>query len=150
MISSGHSTLATTCPVCEHSPISATDCKPHKSLRTTVKVFLRTEEKKREAARLKEAKKVTPPQTPAHVVTPAEVSDVKTEESAIEASTTEPAKEQTEAQTKAPTDLEPSTEQIESQKEPLNGKDIPSEADHDVPQPSIEVCQLYRVRPDIN
>jgi hypothetical protein len=50
----GHSTLPTTCPVCEHSPVSAEDCTPHKSLRTTIRVFLRTEEKKREAIKAKE------------------------------------------------------------------------------------------------
>ncbi len=37
--------------MCEHAPLSAGDCKPHKALRTTIKVFLRTEEKKREASR---------------------------------------------------------------------------------------------------
>ena len=56
----GQSTLPTTCPVCEHSPVGAEDCKPHKALRTTIKVFLRTEEKKREAIRLKEIKETTP------------------------------------------------------------------------------------------
>ncbi|KAG0647642.1 hypothetical protein D0Z07_6880 [Hyphodiscus hymeniophilus] len=59
----GQSTLPSTCPVCEHSPVASEDCKPHKSLRTTIRVFLRTEEKKREALRLKEAKD-TPPATP--------------------------------------------------------------------------------------
>ena len=47
----GHSRLPAECPVCEHSPISADDCKPNKSLRTTIKVFLRTAEKKREQAK---------------------------------------------------------------------------------------------------
>lgn len=41
------------CPVCEHSPVSASDCTVYKSLRTTIRVFLKTEEKKREAARPK-------------------------------------------------------------------------------------------------
>lgn len=50
----GHSRLPQQCPVCEHSPLSAEDCKPNKSLRTTIKVFLRTEEKKREQARDKQ------------------------------------------------------------------------------------------------
>ncbi|KAK4156054.1 ras family-domain-containing protein [Chaetomidium leptoderma] len=49
------STLPASCPVCEHSPLSADDCKPHKALRTTIKVFLRTEEKKRESNRPKDA-----------------------------------------------------------------------------------------------
>ncbi len=75
------STLPASCPVCEHSPLSADDCKPHKSLRTTIKVFLRTEEKKREASRSKETPPVTPveanppqPTPPAAVPTPAPVS----------------------------------------------------------------------------
>jgi hypothetical protein len=55
-----HSTLPASCPVCEHSPLSADDCKPHKALRTTIKVFLRTEEKKRESNRPKDATPITP------------------------------------------------------------------------------------------
>lgn len=56
------STLPASCPVCEHSPLSADDCKPHKALRTTIKVFLRTEEKKRESSRPKDV--VATPVTP--------------------------------------------------------------------------------------
>lgn len=56
-------TLPTSCPVCEHAPLSAADCKPHKALRTTIKVFLRTEEKKRESAKPKEGS-ATAPVTP--------------------------------------------------------------------------------------
>ncbi|KAI9804091.1 MAG: hypothetical protein M1825_001493 [Sarcosagium campestre] len=48
------SSLPSACPVCEHSPLSANDCKPNKSLRTTIKVFLRTEAKKRETKQAKE------------------------------------------------------------------------------------------------
>jgi hypothetical protein len=36
------------------------DCSPNKSLRTTIRVFLRTEEKKREASKPKEPKDSTP------------------------------------------------------------------------------------------
>jgi hypothetical protein len=49
-------TLPSSCPVCEHSPLSPDDCKPHKALRTTIKVFLRTAATKRA--------KDTPPVTP--------------------------------------------------------------------------------------
>ena len=34
--------------MCEHSPLSADDCKPNKALRLTVKAFLKSEEKKRD------------------------------------------------------------------------------------------------------
>ncbi|TPR09461.1 amidohydrolase family protein [Aspergillus niger] len=43
--------LPETCPVCAHTPISPDLCKPNKALRTTLKAFLRTEEKKREKER---------------------------------------------------------------------------------------------------
>ncbi|KAL6235305.1 hypothetical protein BDW75DRAFT_143490 [Aspergillus navahoensis] len=43
--------LPDTCPVCAHTPISSELCKPNKALRTTLKAFLRTEEKKRERER---------------------------------------------------------------------------------------------------
>lgn len=49
-------TLPNSCPVCSHSPLSPDDCKPHKALRTTIKVFLRTAATKRA--------KDTPPVTP--------------------------------------------------------------------------------------
>lgn len=56
----GQSNLLPSCPVCEHSPLSAEDCNPNKSLRTTIKVFLRTAEKKREASRPKETTAAEP------------------------------------------------------------------------------------------
>ncbi|KAG5968548.1 hypothetical protein E4U58_001825 [Claviceps cyperi] len=54
------SDLPPSCPVCEHSPLSAEDCNPNKSLRTTIRVFLRTAEKKREASRPKQPAPATP------------------------------------------------------------------------------------------
>ncbi|KAJ8120344.1 hypothetical protein ONZ43_g2924 [Nemania bipapillata] len=39
-------TLPSSCPVCEHTPVSGADCTVYKSLRTTIRVFLKTEEKK--------------------------------------------------------------------------------------------------------
>ncbi|KAJ5489752.1 hypothetical protein N7539_004642 [Penicillium diatomitis] len=54
--------LPDTCPVCAHYPVSADLCKPNKALRTTLKAFLRTEEKKREKER-QSAAPVTPTTT---------------------------------------------------------------------------------------
>lgn len=56
----GQSVLPEACPVCAHEPLDAALCKPNKALRTTLKAFLRTEEKKRE----KERRAATPAPAP--------------------------------------------------------------------------------------
>lgn len=67
----GQTSLPDTCPVCAHTPISSDLCKPNKALRTTLKAFLRTEEKKREKDR-QQATPITPADaTPAKQETPA-------------------------------------------------------------------------------
>lgn len=118
----GHSTLPSSCPVCEHSPVSAADCKPNKSLRTTIKVFLRTEEKKREA-RLKEAKKHTPPATPSEPITSPKQDELKAEAAVTDISV--PAA--------------PAVEDSEAPQSITKDTEIQQQADQDIPQPSIEV-----------
>ncbi|CAK7245627.1 MAG: hypothetical protein STHCBS139747_007211 [Sporothrix thermara] len=61
-----HSTLPSTCPVCEHTPLSAADCNPNKVMRSTIRVFIKTELKKRETTRAKQTKEAAPlaPATP--------------------------------------------------------------------------------------
>lgn len=123
----GQSTLPSSCPVCEHTPVAAADCKPNKSLRTTIKVFLRTEEKKREALRLKEQKNSPPITPPASEDTAAPIEPI------IE----QPSK-----------DVE-LTEDVKSEETPAAQLDeTPAKFEHseqttgdqqDVPQPSIEV-----------
>ncbi|PSR75815.1 hypothetical protein BD289DRAFT_345754, partial [Coniella lustricola] len=54
-------TLPSTCPVCEHTPVSAEDCKPNNKLRMTTRAFLKTAEKKRDSSQVKDA---APPVTP--------------------------------------------------------------------------------------
>ena len=117
----GHSTLSSSCPVCEHSPVSAADCKPNKSLRTTIKVFLRTEEKKREA-RLKEVKKNTPPATPSERIASPEQTEVKAEEPVAHSSASAPNVKENEV----PQTL-------------LENTEAQQEADQDIPHASIEV-----------
>ncbi|KAJ5742457.1 uncharacterized protein N7511_011476 [Penicillium nucicola] len=58
--------LSDTCPVCAHTPVSPDLCKPNKALRTTLKAFLRTEEKKREKDR--QATATSNPATPADTI----------------------------------------------------------------------------------
>lgn len=74
------------CPVCAHTPISPDLCKPNKALRTTLKAFLRTEEKKRE----KERSSATP-------ATPAADLPVDTTPSQAEAQTAPPPVDQADA-----------------------------------------------------
>lgn len=52
--------LPSTCPVCEHTPLSATDCNPNKVMRSTIRVFIKTELKKRETTRAKQTKDAQP------------------------------------------------------------------------------------------
>lgn len=56
----GTSTLPTTCPVCEHTPVCVDDCKPNNKLRMTTRAFLKTAEKKRDTSQAKEATPATP------------------------------------------------------------------------------------------
>jgi len=57
----GQASLPEACPVCAHEPVKAELCKPNKALRTTIKVFLRTEEKKRETQKVKDQTELPPP-----------------------------------------------------------------------------------------
>lgn len=118
--------------MCEHTPVSAEDCKPNKSLRTTIKVFLRTEERKREALRLKETK-ATPPATPIEVK-PAVVEAPVPDETPVEAPVSD---EPTANEVK--TEDVPETEKTEDA--PSNQLDTEplTEAQKDIPQQSIEV-----------
>ncbi|KAI5271675.1 hypothetical protein E4T47_04974 [Aureobasidium subglaciale] len=43
-------TLPEACPVCSHSPLDPDMCKPNKTLRMTIRAFIKNEEKKRAAA----------------------------------------------------------------------------------------------------
>lgn len=53
----GSLVLGEECPVCQHTPVNAEDCKPNKNLRTTIKAYIQTEQSKRQKAqREKEAK----------------------------------------------------------------------------------------------
>ncbi|CAG8958150.1 hypothetical protein HYFRA_00000499 [Hymenoscyphus fraxineus] len=118
------STLPSSCPVCEHTPVSAEDCKPNKALRTTIKIFLRTEEKKREVLRQKEVKD-TPPATPLEPE-PIPIETVAVTESIVDESKV----------------LEPENTEAEPQVDgplvnPVN-EERTDQAQQDIPQASIE------------
>jgi len=124
----GQSTLPSSCPVCEHNPVAGEDCKPNKSLRTTIKVFLRTAEKKLEALRLKDEKN-TPPDTPV-LPEPTPVEQTPN----VEETQTEPP-----ATTEVKAEEEPSAEAVD---ETLHNAVQITQAEQDIPQQSIEVSPV--------
>jgi len=100
-------------------------------LRTTIKVFLRTEEKKREAVRAK-ALKDTPPVTPVEDVT----APIPTEEPVSLLVPGAKADEPTPA-----TESEPAIEHAPGDTDEVAASErLPTEDQQDVPQQSIEVC----------
>ncbi|KAI9734064.1 MAG: hypothetical protein M1818_007002 [Claussenomyces sp. TS43310] len=109
---------------------AAEDCKPNKSLRTTIRVFLRTEEKKREALRLKDQKD-TPPATPLEVQTPSIVTPT-----AIATPVSELKKEPSAEPAADPSTVGVKDEQVDGNT--AIDKSVPTEAQKDVPQQSIE------------
>jgi hypothetical protein len=120
--------------------VAAEDCKPNKSLRTTIKVFLRTEEKKREAVRLKDLKN-TPPDTPVTPATPIDALTAPTLPFESAPTLTSDAKDDVPraalVEASAPTHQDgqvPATETVATE--------LPMEAQQDIPQPSIEVQTL--------
>jgi hypothetical protein len=130
----GQSALPSSCPVCEHTPLAAEDCKPHKSLRTTIKVFLRTEEKKREALRLKELKNTPPVTPPVFVEIPAPSVAIPESTPTLSQGVT--------AETPKITTVHSSTAVEQSGEELASGGaelEESIDAQQDVPQPSIEV-----------
>ncbi|KAL6716904.1 hypothetical protein ACLMJK_004816 [Lecanora helva] len=122
-------TLPEACPICYHEPVKPDDCRPNKALRTTVKVFLRkkvvereTAEKKRLAAEKVAAPAATPPveETPARQ--PSETPGTAGPEASTELGSR--------GNSQAP----------QSQAEPMKitESNVPTEAQKDVPQKSIE------------
>jgi cell wall-associated NlpC family hydrolase len=75
----GQASLPDTCPVCAHTPISSDLCKPNKALRTTLKAFLRTEEKKREKERQERQERQEAQPAPSDTAAPAEEASVRHE-----------------------------------------------------------------------
>jgi hypothetical protein len=100
--------------------LSADDCKPHKALRTTIKVFLRTEEKKRESNRPKDVS-VTP-------ATPVEPSAFSAAVAAVQESPSVAEEAQT-GEEQQPVMAEQGAD-TEAHEENQEGKDAVSEEEH--------------------
>lgn len=122
----GQASLSDTCPVCTHTPVSPDLCKPNKALRTTLKAFLRTEEKKRE----KDRQSAAPP-TPSNI-TPADtiicVQDAGPDQNGVELGTA--------GESKAPVSPHP-TEPTESKPQELGLDTLaPDTVGESIPEPN--------------
>lgn len=120
------------------------DCRPNKALRTTIKVFLKKKVMERETARKKEAMEkanVTPatPATPLPDQTPApqlsENPAPPPTSAAVDSSDAKQGSRDVSQPPKAPDDAGSKTEESA----------IPTEAQKDIPQDSIEVKSLIHI-----
>ncbi|GAB7337546.1 hypothetical protein MBLNU457_g2862t1 [Dothideomycetes sp. NU457] len=91
--------LPETCPVCAHFPLDGTSCKQNKSLRLTIKAFLKSEEKKRskEVVDSQPAPPAGPAQVDANAIVPAAAAETSVaeavsgaEQTVLNNATTEP------------------------------------------------------------
>ena len=142
---SGQASLPVACPVCLHEPIVPDDCRPNKALRTTVKVFLKKKGMERETARKKEAveKAVVTPATPATplpeqtpVLQPSKTPAPPSTSTVIDGSDAKQGSRHVSHPPKGQEDAGSKTE----------GSAIPTEAQKDIPQESIEVRSFIYIR----
>ena len=134
MTSKGQESLDDCCPICLHEPIQKQDCKPNKSLRTTIRAFLKKKVMEKENARKKQmlAKKPPPSAAPASLETAnGEASQLN---SVIEAgSTLVPVAKDSPGETPQASSAAP-VQILEG-----DGQQTPSDGQKDIPRPSIEV-----------
>ena len=64
----GQDSLESFCPICLHEPVQKGDCKPNKTLRQTIKAFLRKKSIEKETARKKEKPTSLPQQAAVHAI----------------------------------------------------------------------------------
>ncbi|KAL8665770.1 MAG: hypothetical protein Q9168_007628 [Polycauliona sp. 1 TL-2023] len=133
------SSLPQACPICLHEPVKAEDCRPNKTLRMTIKAFLKKIATEREKAQKKQASdKAAANPVPA-------VVDSNERAPSVAATTTpaaQPSQEDDPARASQETPNSPS--RPDQAKPSTNGEPMPTEAQMDVPQPSIEVLSLQR------
>lgn len=134
----GQAGLAEACPICLHEPVNAEDCRPNKAMRTTIKVFLKKKVMERETARKKEALS-NMAATPATPATP-----LPDETSAPQPSQTPvlPASDISSEGGDAKQGFRDSIHTTQAKEEKADEQAVPTEAQKDIPQMSIEVKAL--------
>ncbi|KAL8933178.1 MAG: hypothetical protein Q9216_006487, partial [Gyalolechia sp. 2 TL-2023] len=137
------SSLPQACPICLHEPVKGEDCRPNKTLRMTIKAFLKKLMTEKEKAQKKQAadKAAT---TPAAVQPP--VPNERPPSTVSETTN----KAQPAHQNDAPQNLQEDSSMppsADTAKLSTAGEALPTEAQKDVPQPSIETTEDH-VRED--
>ena len=142
---SGQASLPVACPVCLHEPIVPDDCRPNKALRTTVKVFLKKKGMERETARKKEAveKVAVAPATPATPL-PEQTPVPQPSGTSVLPPTSTVADGSDTKQGSRDVSQHPQTQEDTGSK--AEGSAIPTEAQRDIPQESIEVQPFILTR----
>lgn len=135
-VPTGQASLPETCPVCAHTPISPDLCKPNKALRTTLKAFLRTEEKKRE----KERQSATPA-TPATTngATTADGTPAQLETPAVPSAAEVPASEEIPALS-GTVDAPPAETANPADTGDVNAQNTPGVSDEAPTETQVQVC----------
>lgn len=138
----GQASQPEACPICLHEPVNVNDCKPNKALRTTIKVFLRKKVMERETA---EKKKKAAEKAAAVLATPITPLPNETLAALAGQPSQIPAAGASEVGTPAVSEVKQSSPSASQAAETPNGPPaakelgIPTEAQKDVPQMSIEV-----------
>ncbi|KAL8717333.1 MAG: hypothetical protein Q9225_005408 [Loekoesia sp. 1 TL-2023] len=131
------STLPQACPICLHEPVKAEDCRPNKTLRMTIKAFLKKLMTEREKAQKKQAADkaaATPAAAQPSGISERPLSTVPNTKNTIKSTGDDDA---VQAHREA-SSMPPSSEHA---KPMTNGETLPTEAQKDVPQPSIETTE---------
>lgn len=147
----GQASLPEACPVCLHEPVKADDCRPNKALRTTIKVFLKkkvierdTAEKKKKAAEKATALPL-PDETPAPKLSQTLASVAPVVEAPDRQPSHTPARVPPDTDISDRRDTAPASQDAShpplTHNDPTNAAEsgIPTEAQKDIPQMSIEV-----------
>ena len=137
----GQASLPVACPVCLHEPMVPDDCRPNKALRTTIKVFLKKKVMERETARKKEAMEKAIP-TPATPATPLPDQTPAPKFSETPAPPLVSAIVDSGDAKQASRDVSQPTEAQGNPGLKTEEPTIPTEAQKDIPQDSIEVISL--------
>ena len=138
---SGQASLPVACPVCLHEPMVPDDCRPNKALRTTIKVFLKKKVMERETARKKEAlDKVSATPAPPATPLPDQVPTQQPSEALVLPST--PAIIESSDVKPGSRDVSRTPQGQDEAGSKIEGSVVPTDAQKDIPQESIEVGPL--------